>query len=149
MYQRPAQGLYNPENEHDACGVGLVLQINGKKSHDIVERGLQVLENMEHRGAESADNKTGDGAGLMLQIPHEFILLQGIDVPERGLYGTGLVFLPKQQDEADACLKIIREKIEAEGLKVNFIGYQDLIKNKKASGRHRDLDDLERLEEKE
>jgi glutamate synthase (NADPH/NADH) large chain len=118
MYHRPAQGLYHPENEHDACGVGLVLQIDGKRTHEIIERGLQVLENMQHRGAESADNKTGDGAGLMLQIPHEFILLQGISVPERGLYGTGLVFLPKQQDEADACLKIIREKIEAENLKL-------------------------------
>jgi len=121
MYQRPAQGLYHPENEHDACGVGLVLQIDGKRSHDIVERGLQVLENMEHRGAESADNKTGDGAGLMLQIPHEFILLQGIAVPEKGTYGTGLVFLPKQQNEAEACLKTIQEKVEAEGLKLIFV----------------------------
>jgi len=121
MYQRPAQGLYQPENEHDACGVGLVVQIDGKRSHEIVERGLQVLENMQHRGAESADNKTGDGAGLMLQIPHEFILLQGIEVPEKGMYGTGLVFLPKQQNEADACLKIIREKVEAEGLKLTFV----------------------------
>ncbi|MBN1462484.1 MAG: glutamate synthase subunit alpha, partial [Paludibacteraceae bacterium] len=121
MYQRKAQGLYHPENEHDACGVGLVVQIDGKRSHDIIERGLQVLENMQHRGAESADNKTGDGAGLMLQIPHEFILLQGIDVPERGLYGTGLVFLPTQQEEAEACLKIIREKVEAEGLLLSAV----------------------------
>ncbi len=121
MYQRPAQGLYHPENEHDACGVGLVVQIDGKKSHDIVERALQVLENMEHRGAEGADSKTGDGAGLMLQIPHEFILLQGITVPEKGMYGTGLVFLPKQKDEADACIKIMREKIEAEGLQLSAI----------------------------
>ncbi|GHT32941.1 glutamate synthase [Bacteroidia bacterium] len=115
------QGLYRPEYEHDACGVGLVLNINGKKSHDIVERGLQVLENMQHRGAESADNKTGDGAGLMLQIPHEFILLQGIDVPERGMYGTGLVFLPKEKKEAEACLKIVKEKIEDEGLKLTQV----------------------------
>lgn len=121
MLQRPAQGLYHPENEHDACGVGLVVQIDGKRSHDIVERALQVLENMEHRGAESADNKTGDGAGLMLQIPHEFILLQGIAVPERGMYGTGLVFLPKQQNEAEACLKITREIIEAEGLQLTHV----------------------------
>lgn len=116
MYYRQQQGLYSPEDEHDACGVGLVLQIDGKRSHEIVERGLQVLENMMHRGAESADNKTGDGAGIMIQIPHEFILLQGIEVPERGLYGTGLVFLPKQQVEADACLRTIREKLTAEGL---------------------------------
>ena len=77
------QNLYNPEFEHDACGVGLLVDIHGNKSHEIVEKGLQVLENMLHRGAESADNKTGDGAGIMLQIPHEFILLQGIPVPEK------------------------------------------------------------------
>ena len=73
-----AQGLYNPAHEHDSCGVGLIVQINGDKSHDIVERGLQVLENLNHRGAESADNVTGDGAGILVQIPHEFILLHGI-----------------------------------------------------------------------
>ncbi|MBP6436653.1 MAG: glutamate synthase large subunit [Paludibacteraceae bacterium] len=89
------QGLYDPINEHDACGVGLVVNINGEKSHSIVEKGLQVLENMVHRGAEGAEKNTGDGAGILVQIPHEFILLQGIAVPERGRYGTGLVFLPK------------------------------------------------------
>lgn len=85
----------DPINEHDACGVGLVVNINGEKSHSIVEKGLQVLENMVHRGAEGAEKNTGDGAGILVQIPHEFILLQGIAVPERGRYGTGLVFLPK------------------------------------------------------
>ena len=72
------QGLYDPDNERDACGVGLVVNIKGNKTHDIVENGLQVLEHMMHRGAEGADNKTGDGAGILVQIPHEFILLQGI-----------------------------------------------------------------------
>ena len=75
--------LCNIAYEHDSCGVGLLVNIHGNKSHDIVEKGLQVLENMLHRGAESADNKTGDGAGIMTQIPHEFILLQGIPVPEK------------------------------------------------------------------
>ena len=74
------QGLYDPANEHDACGVGLIVNVHGGKSHGIVESALKVLENMRHRGAEGADNKTGDGAGILLQIPHEFILLQGIPV---------------------------------------------------------------------
>jgi glutamate synthase (NADPH/NADH) large chain len=111
-------GLYHPDFEHDACGVGLLVDIYGNKSHDIVEKGLQVLENMLHRGAESADNKTGDGAGIMLQIPHEFILLQGIPVPERGKYGTGLVFLPKDTNQATLCLEVLQNIIEQEGLKV-------------------------------
>ena len=89
------KGLYSPENEHDACGVGLVVNINGSKYHDVVEKGLTVLENMAHRGAEGGDLKTGDGAGILLQIPHEFILLNGIPVPEKGRYGVGMVFLPK------------------------------------------------------
>ena len=96
-YQRqPKQlGLYEASHEHDACGVGMLVNIQGGKSHELVESALKVLENMRHRGAEGADNKTGDGAGIMLQIPHEFILLQGIPVPEKGKYGTGLLFLPK------------------------------------------------------
>ena len=90
-------GLYDASHEHDACGVGMIVDIHGNKSHELVDSALKVLENMKHRGAEGADNKTGDGAGIMLQIPHEFILLQGIPVPEKGKYGTGLVFLPKAQ----------------------------------------------------
>ncbi len=110
--------LYSSQNEHDACGVGLVLNLYGEKSHEIVEKGLQVLENMVHRGAESADNKTGDGAGILVQIPHEFILLQGIPVPAKGKYGTGLVFLPKDDKKATLCLNVIRENIEKEGLQL-------------------------------
>jgi glutamate synthase (NADPH) large chain len=110
------RSLYSFQNEHDACGVGLILNLFGEKSHDIVENGLQVLENMVHRGAESADNKTGDGAGILVQIPHEFILLQGIPVPAKGKYGTGLVFLPKDAKKADLCLQVIRENVEKEGL---------------------------------
>ena len=90
------QGLYQSDYEHDACGVGMVVNIHGGKSHELVDNALKVLENMEHRGAETRD-KTGDGAGIMVQIPHEFILLQGIPVPEKGKYGTGLVFLPKDE----------------------------------------------------
>lgn len=110
------KGLYNATYEHDACGVGMVVNIHGNKSHELVDNALKVLENMRHRGAEGADNKTGDGAGIMLQIPHEFILLQGIPVPEKGKYGTGLVFLPKDERKQADILSVMIEEIEREGL---------------------------------
>ena len=110
------KGLYQSDYEHDACGVGMIVNIHGNKSHELVDNALKVLENMRHRGAEGADNKTGDGAGIMLQIPHEFILLQGIPVPEKGKYGTGLVFLPKAEEAQQAILSIRIEEIEREGL---------------------------------
>lgn len=118
LYQRQPQqlGLYDASNEHDACGVGMLVNIHGGKSHELIESALKVLENMRHRGAEGADNKTGDGAGILLQIPHEFILLQGIPVPEKGKYGTGLLFLPKNEADQSAMLSVIIEEIEKEGL---------------------------------
>lgn len=109
-------GLYDPIYEHDACGVAMLANIHGEKSHKIVDSALTVLENMRHRGAEGADNKTGDGAGILVQIPHEFILLQGIPVPEKGRYGTGLVFLPKSKDDQSNLLNIITEEVEKEHL---------------------------------
>ena len=112
------QGLYDASHEHDACGVGMVVNIHGNKSHELVDNALKVLENMRHRGAEGADGRTGDGAGIMLQIPHEFILLQGIPVPEKGKYGTGLVFLPKDPVRQQAILSIMIEEIEREGLQL-------------------------------
>ena len=117
MTKRKLNGLYQPQYEHDACGVGMVVNIHGGKSHDLVDQALRVLENMEHRGAETRD-KTGDGAGIMLQIPHEFILLQGIPVPEKGQYGTGLVFLPKGESEQQQILSVMIEEIEREGLQL-------------------------------
>ena len=111
-----AAGLYDPANEHDACGVGMVVNVHGGKSHELVDNALRILENMKHRGAEGADNKTGDGAGIMVQIPHEFILLQGIPVPEKGRYGTGLIFLPKDELRQSDFLKILAEEAEREGL---------------------------------
>src|SRR5665647_225047 len=122
-----AQGFYQPEYEHDACGVGFVVRITGEKTHDIVERGLQVLENMVHRGAEGADHKTGDGAGIMVQTPHEFILLQGIPVPERGHYGTGLVFFPKAKNEADLCMEMLTSILTSDGL--NILAVRDVPVN--------------------
>ena len=117
MTKSKLEGLYQPQYEHDACGVGMVVNIHGGKSHELVDQALRVLENMEHRGAETRD-KTGDGAGIMLQIPHEFILLQGIPVPEKGKYGTGLVFLPKEEKEQQEILSVMIEEIEREGLQL-------------------------------
>lgn len=126
------RGLYDPRFEHDACGVGLLVNVRGVKSHQLVEKGLQVLEHMVHRGAEGADPKTGDGAGIMVQIPHEFILLQGIPVPEKGRYGSGLVFMPKDEDSQQIMLDILeREAIEL-GLKL--IAVRDVPTNNEQLG---------------
>ena len=110
------KSLYDPSYEHDACGVGMIVNIHGVKYHDVVENALQVLEHMAHRGAEGSDHKSGDGAGIMVQIPHEFILLNGIPVPEKGRYGVGMIFMPKDEDDYDAFLNIIRETVKEEGL---------------------------------
>lgn len=115
------KGLYSPQYEHDACGVGMVVNIHGNKSHELVDSALKVLENMKHRGAEGTDKKTGDGAGIMVQIPHEFILLQGIPVPEKGKYATGLVFLPKEEKLQADILNVIKEEVERERLTLMYI----------------------------
>ena len=119
-----AQGLYDPANEHDNCGIGFVTQIKGIKSHDIVKKGLEVLINMTHRGAESADNVSGDGAGILIQVPHEFIKSRGIKVPEAGQYGTGIVFLPKGEKDRQKCEKILIDTCVSEGLDV--IDFHDI-----------------------
>lgn len=116
MHVPKAQGLYDPSYEKDACGVGLLVNVNGVKSHRLVEQGLQVLEHMVHRGAEGADPKTGDGAGIMVQVPHEFILLQGIAVPEKGRYGTGLVFMPHDEALYKEIIDIISHEVAVAGL---------------------------------
>ena len=114
------QGLYNEAYEHDACGVGMVVNIHGGKSHELVDNALKVLENMEHRGAETR-GKPGDGAGLMVQIPHEVDIQQCIPVPEKGKYGTGLVFLPKDGKIQQTILSIMIEEIEREGLELMHV----------------------------
>ena len=116
-----SSGLYQPEYEHDACGVGMIVDIHGNKSHELVDAALKVLENMKHRGAEGADNKTGDGAGILLQIPHEFILLQGIPVPEKGKYGTGMFFFPKDEQKQADYLNIIRTTLTDNGLELMHV----------------------------
>ena len=119
--QLQGKGLYDASYEHDACGVGMLVNIQGGKSHELVDSALKLLENMKHRGAEGADNKTGDGAGILLQIPHEFILLQGIPVPEKGKYGTGMFFFPKDEQKQTDYLNIIRNTLTENGLELMHV----------------------------
>ncbi len=119
-----AVGLYDPANEHDNCGIGFVANIKGLQSHDIVNRGLEVLVNMTHRGAESSDNKSGDGAGILIQVPHEFCSSLEFDLPEPGKYGTGLLFLPEEDREALLCQEELNKNLLEEGLEL--IGYRDV-----------------------
>ncbi|MDR2053584.1 MAG: glutamate synthase large subunit, partial [Treponema sp.] len=126
--QCPRKGLYRGENEHDSCGIGFVADIRGRKSHDILKRGLEVLERMEHRGAESADNKTGDGSGVLMQIPHAYYkkLIPGL--PEPGSYGTGLFFVPKSGGEKGDFFPLVNKYAEdtAEGLGLRVLAWRDV-----------------------
>ncbi|WP_430810668.1 MULTISPECIES: glutamate synthase large subunit [unclassified Carboxylicivirga] len=119
-----AQGLYDPANERDNCGIGFVANIKGTATNEIVKRGLEVLCNMTHRGAESADNKSGDGAGILMQVPHAYFSTFGFDLPAAGKYGTGLVFLPQNEDEADHCKQILNDYLKVEGL--TLIAYRQV-----------------------
>ncbi|HBR48876.1 MAG TPA: glutamate synthase large subunit [Nitrospira sp.] len=122
------QGLYDPQHEKDSCGIGFVVNIKGKKSHDIVRKGLQVLENLTHRGAQGADAHTGDGAGILLQIPHAFLKRvagdTGVVLPEVGEYGVGQLFLPPITDSRRLCEKVFTEIIAEEGLRL--LGWRDV-----------------------
>src|SRR6187401_3497393 len=111
-------GLYDPAHEHDACGVGFVVNIKGEKSHLIVQSGLEILVNLTHRGACGCDPETGDGAGILTQIPHEFFTAKaaelGIKLPELGDYGVGTIFLPRDENERKYCEQKLEEFIAAE-----------------------------------
>ncbi len=113
------QGLYDPRFEHDSCGVGFVCDVKGRKSHAMVLSGLEVLRKLSHRGAVGADPRTGDGAGILIQIPHEFLLRQcqydKIVLPSEGSYGTGIIFLPTEPRERDFCKQIFSEIVSGEG----------------------------------
>jgi glutamate synthase (NADPH/NADH) large chain len=124
--------MYSPDNEHDSCGIGFVAHIKGQKSHEIVQRGLEVLINMTHRGAESADNKSGDGAGIQIQMPHNFFISKGIQLPSPGSYGAGIVFLPKNKENATMCLSIFEKIVAEENLQI--ISYRDLPVNSNCLG---------------
>jgi glutamate synthase (NADPH/NADH) large chain len=133
----PRQGLYDPRFEHDACGVGFVCNIDGRKSHDLVQRGLQVLVNLTHRGASGADPETGDGAGILLQIPHEFFAKEcgrlRIALPAPGEYGVGMLFLPQGGQERSRCEALIAAALEASGHAL--LGWRDVPVDPEALGR--------------
>ncbi|HEX5932150.1 MAG TPA: glutamate synthase subunit alpha, partial [Methyloceanibacter sp.] len=123
-----AQGLYDPKHEHDACGVGFVADLKGRPSRKIIEDSLQVLENLTHRGAAGADPLAGDGAGILVQIPHDFLRAVcaplNIELPEPGHYGVGQMFMPRNQAQRIYCESVIERVIEAEGL--TLIGWRDV-----------------------
>ena len=130
---RPSEeGLYRQEFEHGSCGIGFVAHVKGRKSHSIITMGLDILRNMTHRGAEGADSKTGDGAGVMIQIPRDFYLIQGYALPPEGQFGTGLVFLPKNLDDAEKCTEIFLGIIQEEG--VDFLGFRDVPRDNSTIG---------------
>ncbi len=118
------QTLYDPENEHDNCGIGFVAHIEGKKSHTIIRQGLQVLENMSHRGAEGADNSSGDGAGITLQILHKLYEKEGLPLPEPGKYGTGLIFMPDDAETIEVLKDLLKVIVEEEGLR--FLTFREV-----------------------
>jgi len=132
-----AQGLYDPRNEHDACGIGFVANISGEKSHDIILKGIEILINLTHRGACGCDPQTGDGAGVLIQIPHAFFEGEcsrlGFPLPSPGEYGVGMVFLPVEPHERLQCEAIVEEIVRDEGLTV--LGWRDTPVNANTIGR--------------
>jgi glutamate synthase (ferredoxin) len=127
----PAQGLYNPGYEHDACGMGFVAHLKGVKSHRIVQQALKVLTHMEHRGACGCEENTGDGAGILIQIPHGFLVTEckslNIKLPEPGHYAVGMVFLPQESDARAECAAIFTRIVEEEGQ--TLLGWRDVPVN--------------------
>ena len=131
--ERPQEhGLYRQEFEHDSCGIGFVAHLKGKKSHSIIRQGLDILTNMTHMGAEGADSKTGDGAGVLIKVPRDFYLIQGFSLPPEGQFGTGLVFLPQDKSDAAKCREILVNIIKQEG--VDLIGFRDVPRDNTVIG---------------
>ncbi|HWQ88430.1 MAG TPA: glutamate synthase large subunit [Desulfitobacteriaceae bacterium] len=130
------QGLYDPALEHDACGMGFVVNIKGQKSHDIVDEALTVLENLSHRGASGADENTGDGAGIMIQIPHDFFKREcdvlGFDLPEKGSYGVGMIFAHRYDDFRKTQMETFEKIVQEEGLKI--LGWREVPIDKTTIG---------------
>ncbi|HVK31194.1 MAG TPA: glutamate synthase subunit alpha, partial [Burkholderiaceae bacterium] len=128
LEQAAAEGLYSPAHEHDACGVGFVAHIKGQRSHGIVEQGLKILENLDHRGAVGADKLMGDGAGILIQIPDEYyraeMAAQGVELPPPGEYGVGMIFLPKEHASRLACEQELARAVKTEGQVL--LGWRDV-----------------------
>src|ERR1700721_2569945 len=133
----PAQGLYHPAHEQDACGIGFVASIRGEKSHEIIRKGIEVLVNLTHRGACGCDPETGYGAGVLIQIPHKFFAREcskiGFQLPEPGAYGVGMTFLPVEKHERLQCEGILERIVREEGLSV--LGWRDTPTFASAIGR--------------
>jgi glutamate synthase (NADPH/NADH) large chain len=131
--ERPLRGgLYRQEFEHENCGIGFVANIKGRKSHSIISQGLDILRNMTHRGAEGADKKTGDGAGVLIQIPRDFYLIQGYALPPEGQFGTGLIFLPRNASDSARCEDIFTGIIREENVRI--IGFREVPRNNSVLG---------------
>src|SRR5512134_1110661 len=132
----PAQGLYDPRFERDACGVGFVVHVKGVRSHAIVSQALQVLVNLLHRGACGCEVNTGDGAGILIQMPHAFLAREcgrlGITLPSPGHYGAGLVFLPRDPAQASTCQAMLEQIAREEGQGV--LGWRDVPTDDAAVG---------------
>lgn len=137
LHELAQTGLYSPEQEHDACGVGMVANVKGQKTHAIVTESLQVLNNLGHRGASGSDPETGDGAGILIQTPDAFFQKiasdLGIMLPEEGEYGVGMVFLPQEDAAVASCVAHIESTVAAEGL--TFLGWRDVPLDHDAIGR--------------
>ena len=127
------QGLYSPEFEHENCGAGFICSLKGEKTNSIIGKALNILVKLEHRGAVSADGKTGDGAGILIEIPHKFFSkTTPFKLPNPNEYGVGMVFLPQKKNQRDICINIF-EKIEEKGLKI--LGWRKVPVNKKVVGK--------------
>ena len=115
----PKQGLYDPSFEHDACGIGFVVNIKGERSHQVVEQGLTVLVNLDHRGARGCEEGTGDGAGMLLQLPHKFLSARcragGFTLPNSGQYGVGMIYLPPDVTQRQECQQRLEAIVREEG----------------------------------
>ncbi|MFI8605905.1 glutamate synthase large subunit [Cellulophaga baltica] len=128
------QGLYLPEFEHDNCGAGFICSLKGKKSNDIIHKALEILEKLEHRGAVSSDGKTGDGAGILIDIPHAFFQeVCDFELPEAGEYATGNIFLPQKDNQREFCISVFEKNIKKQGLQL--LGWRDVPVNKSVPGR--------------
>jgi len=113
------QGLYDPINEHDNCGAGFICSLQGKKTNDIIHKALDILDKLEHRGAVSADGKTGDGAGILIEIPHDFLVAAcDFELPEVHQYAVGMVFLPKKENQRNYCIGVFENEIKKQGLSI-------------------------------
>ncbi|MDA9972367.1 glutamate synthase subunit alpha, partial [Flavobacteriaceae bacterium] len=128
------QGLYSPDFEHDNCGAGFICSLQGKKTNDIIGKALDILVKLEHRGAVSSDGKTGDGAGILIEIPHDFLVKNvDFDLPELHQYAVGMTFLPQKDNQRDYCIKVFENEIQKQGLAV--LGWRKVPVNKSVVGR--------------